>query len=211
MDCVGLDLWTGIDILADSPYLTLSHQWGTGPMYKLQTDKLSRLKEDIPLQDLSPTFQDAFEVTRYLGDSYTWIDSLCIVQNSSTDWDHKVHRMANIYYLAVCNLAATACDAEKGLLNKDSTKTSVCPTVSVDLKSDKEHLVGTFDIVSERGWSDHVKNAPLNRRAWVFLERFLSRRILHFTTNQIFYECPTARACETWPLPLPKNMDQRAH
>ncbi|CAN9101514.1 unnamed protein product [Alternaria alternata] len=48
-----------------------------------------------------------------------------------------------------------------------------------------------------------VEFAPLNQRAWVSQERQLSRRLLHFTSTQIFWECYENVACETYPEYLP--------
>ena len=36
------------------------------------------------------------------------------------------------------------------------------------------------------GW---MESEPLSQRAWVFQERHLARRILHFTETEIFWEC----------------------
>ncbi|PQE04348.1 Heterokaryon incompatibility protein [Rutstroemia sp. NJR-2017a BBW] len=40
---------------------------------------------------------------------------------------------------------------------------------------------------------------PLLRRAWVFQERFLAPRTLHFTNSQIFWECREGRRCGLFP------------
>lgn len=47
-----------------------------------------------------------------------------------------------------------------------------------------------------------VSKAPLATRSWVFQERQLSRRVLHFTSGEIIWECCAAGpyfACETFP------------
>ena len=49
--------------------------------------------------------------------------------------------------------------------------------------------------------------APLNQRAWVLQERVLSPRILHFASNQIFWECQSHSGCESYPLGLPSSME----
>lgn len=51
-----------------------------------------------------------------------------------------------------------------------------------------------------------VRGAPLNRRAWVVQERVLSRRNLHFTHGQLYWECCTGAANEMFPDGLPKNV-----
>jgi hypothetical protein len=54
-------------------------------------------------------------------------------------------------------------------------------------------------IVDQERWSDYVKMSPLGGRAWVFQERLLSPRILHFGVDEIFWECSSSRASETFP------------
>lgn len=44
-----------------------------------------------------------------------------------------------------------------------------------------------------------VEKGPLNSRGWVFQERLLSSRVVHFGAEQIVWECEHVRACETHP------------
>lgn len=53
-------------------------------------------------------------------------------------------------------------------------------------------------------WATEVDASPLSRRAWTLQERLLSTRVLHFTESQIFWECQSKKACETWPYPESK-------
>ncbi|KAI4604695.1 hypothetical protein J4E80_010961 [Alternaria sp. BMP 0032] len=48
-----------------------------------------------------------------------------------------------------------------------------------------------------------IERAPLNQRAWASQERQLSRRILHFTDTQIFWECCEKYSSEVYPDGLP--------
>lgn len=48
-------------------------------------------------------------------------------------------------------------------------------------------------------WSDEIESTPLSTRGWVVQERFLAPRVLHFTDNQIYWECPESECCETDP------------
>lgn len=52
------------------------------------------------------------------------------------------------------------------------------------------------------GLFEAMTKAPLARRAWVFQERQLSRRVLHFTSREAVWECCAEGAhfaCETFP------------
>ncbi|CAH0024514.1 unnamed protein product [Clonostachys rhizophaga] len=46
---------------------------------------------------------------------------------------------------------------------------------------------------------DRFEQAPLNRRSWVFQERLLSPRVLHFDKDQLVWECHSLTACERFP------------
>ena len=67
-------------------------------------------------------------------------------------------------------------------------------------------------IVDERDMFDWVNTAPLSQRAWVFQERHLARRNLHFTEREMFWECCCKApyfASETFPNGAPRFNNQR--
>ncbi|KAK6843409.1 hypothetical protein PG987_004269 [Apiospora arundinis] len=43
------------------------------------------------------------------------------------------------------------------------------------------------------------REAPLNKRGWVFQERILAPRVVHFTQDQVFWECSSLEASEVLP------------
>ncbi len=110
---------------AQTQYLALSHQWG-GPEFPLPRTLESNLedhtKHGIPYDNLPKTFRDAIDVTIALGYGYLWIDSLCIVQDSSEDWKKEARRMAIIYDNAILTIAAM--DAENSSQGLFPTKAS---------------------------------------------------------------------------------------
>lgn len=59
-----------------------------------------------------------------------------------------------------------------------------------------------FRPLQEDLWATEVDNSALSHRAWTVQERMMSPRILHFTKDQLFWECRTAKASETWPEPI---------
>lgn len=93
-------------------YVTLSHCWGHEQFFVLTRENLSRCLKGIVISDLNKTFQEAIEITRRAGARYLWIDSLCIVQGSSTlvddDWIVESKKMAEYYGHAWLNISATA-------------------------------------------------------------------------------------------------------
>lgn len=57
---------------------------------------------------LPKTFQDAIIITRKLSLRYSWIDSLCILQDSHEDWEKEAARMHLVYRDAYLTISADA-------------------------------------------------------------------------------------------------------
>ncbi|KAI2474515.1 HET domain containing protein [Pyrenophora tritici-repentis] len=57
----------------------------------------------------------------------------------------------------------------------------------------------TWHLLHDHFFGDILQDTPIFRRAWVFQERLLSPRIIHFGKEQLFWECHTSNACETFP------------
>ncbi|XPS77649.1 hypothetical protein M3J09_009677 [Ascochyta lentis] len=73
-------------------YITLSHCWGNlsdaqKKSFCTSQENLSRRCSGFHVSELPKTFQDAVKVTRALGLSYLWIDSLCIIQSGDNGED----------------------------------------------------------------------------------------------------------------------------
>jgi hypothetical protein len=173
-------------------YVTLSHRWETLEILKLKKSNISSLSEQIPVKELCKTFLDAIVVTRSLGFSYLWIDSLCIVQDDEDDWHQESALMSEVYGNAVVNLAAThARDGSAGLFAERNVS-----RVRRQYVRTKTH--GIFELIDNRMYERCLTGA-LSSRGWVFQERYLARRIIHFTAEQIFCECQHHTVCESWP------------
>ncbi|RGP62723.1 tol protein [Fusarium sporotrichioides] len=61
-------------------------------------------------------------------------------------------------------------------------------------------------VVDNELWDDEIEQAPLQSRGWVFQERFLSSRILHFVERQAAWECHEISALEMFPKRVPPGM-----
>ena len=75
-----------------SNYITLSHCWGQGELIQLTSLTYPSLAKGFYVNALPRTFQDAIKITRSLGVSFIWIDSLCIFQDSKEDWGIEASR-----------------------------------------------------------------------------------------------------------------------
>lgn len=161
-------------------------------MFKLTNANIDTLRQSIPVEKLSKTFQDAIKVTKALGYSYLWIDSLCIIQDSAEDWQKEAGLMSTVYGDAVVNIAASsAVDGSVGLFfERDPIRESRF-LVNTNTNETYELLERSRDV-----YDISLSQSVLASRGWCFQERFLAKGTLHFTKQQIFYECQKETTCE---------------
>ncbi|KAI8711482.1 HET domain-containing protein [Fusarium sp. LHS14.1] len=183
-------------------YLTLSHFWGKLHILRLLECNEDSFHVDIRMQSLPKTFQDAIKITRRLGFSYLWIDSLCIIQDSKEDWLREAALMGKIYKNAACNIAAPdASSGQQGCLYPRNPRTIQPEPMSYGSENE-EYLVNETDI-----YDDHV----LYSRAWVLQEAILARRTLDCGRGQLFWRCSEMRASEVFPGGVPTNIYHDDH
>ncbi|OJD29290.1 het domain protein pin-c2 [Diplodia corticola] len=193
-------------------YIALSHRWGTAsqPM-TTKHGNLQERRDCIPFASLPLTFRHAVQTTRRLGVRYLWIDSLCIIQDSSDDWAVESGRMGDIYAHSYVTLAADCSKSSHGgLFNSQSVLQDEEP---LGRHLDLDILVGTrgpgsscrvyisqecevpsnVDFTGPVGDpSDTGKDDPdqmLVKRGWTLQEAILPPRVLHFTSKQLIWEC----------------------
>jgi hypothetical protein len=101
--------------------------------------------------------------------------------------------MEKVYSMAYCTLAATSAqDSNIGFLRRRPQR--------------RHHLINRtahapFYVCEPIDkFSRDVEKGILNSRGWVFQERCLSRRIIHFTDTQTYWECGVGVRCETLAL-----------
>lgn len=215
-------------------YLCLSHCWGEPENHpprttegghpvepgmgfegELDSDNVMRTlrtidkhKEGIPWTDLSKTFQDAVSFVRALGESYMWIDSLCIIQDSPQDWAQESTKMADIYQNSYLTIAATKSSNSAGGLFTTPDSRFKEHSFSVTDRGGRERSLHCRQ--SQNHWfgssflrKEETPVPPLLQRAWVYQERVLSPRTLHFGHQEVLWECMSQTSCECslWPQP----------
>lgn len=186
-------------------YASLSHCWGDRMPIRLLTTNVDAFKTNIPLSQLSKTFQEAIEVAHNLGVEYLWIDSLCIIQNSGEDWTKEAALMHEVYSNAVFNICATgAKNGREGLFRKRYQRLLHPCHIDIDWTPIHRGRYVCVDTTMER---ELVDKSPLNKRAWVYQERLLSVRNIHFSETQVFWECQHLSACERFPRGFPPSFD----
>jgi hypothetical protein len=184
--------------------MTLSHCWGTVEILKRQRQNLKSFYDLIPFDALPKTFKDAIEVTKSLRTRYLWIDSLCIIQDSTDDWQKEAAVMHLLYQNAYCNIAATgAKDGSYGCFFERNPNTFNATVVRLLWKMAESKL---FAVVQQtRILQKRISDSPLLRRAWVLQERLLAQRVVHFVQDQVFFECREHLMCGLYPHGIPDS------
>lgn len=100
------------DLTGTEAYAALSHRWPQSEFLKCREETIEFLKNDVPEHTLTKTFQEAIRLTRDLGFSYLWVDSLCIVQDDNEDWERESRTMASVYSNAEVTLAINTLDLD---------------------------------------------------------------------------------------------------
>jgi hypothetical protein len=113
------------------------------------------------------------------------------------DWEKEAKMMEHVYKNTYFNISADASENSHGGLfnNRLAYKFSPC---SLTMPT-----VGKIHILPRSDFTNPVAQSPISQRAWVIQERYLSPRVLHFTSDQIFWECSSFIACETFPMGIP--------
>ncbi|KAK8063664.1 HET-domain-containing protein [Apiospora saccharicola] len=162
---------------------------------------METLQQSVEVGSLPRVFQDAITIARRLGIYYLWIDSLCIKQDEDLrDWKVESESMGRIYASACLNISATwSINVGDNLLDKRTCVPKVASPIEIDMGG----LTHTYYALDGFIWSDEVDYGPLNDRGWVFQERYLARRVVHFGQSQMAWECKEGRALEMFPDELP--------
>jgi hypothetical protein len=198
----------------DRRYVALSHCWGKdSEEYKMPKTCRENIEEHktegLLLSSLTKTFQDAVYLTLKLGLDFIWIDSLCIVQHEKEEWIEECPKMGDYYEGAYLVVAAThASDGRHGLHTDRNPKIIQFQTLSGHRMrcyvEEEHHNVWRK---GEEHWE--APELPLFGRAWAFQERLLATRIIHFTKEELVWECKTRIACECGDLqdPGPRSVE----
>ncbi len=195
-----------------SRYVTLSHCWGGSEVLTTTARTLAERRKSIPVSTMPQTFFDAVTIARKFDIRYLWIDSLCIIQDSLSDWEAESARMWDIYRNAVFNIAAKHSSSSRGGCFAPKSGSLARPCLlhfklpQSDSSSDESILMcaSLIEPNSEmeqwpRGAGPKVKSA-LDTRAWVLQEQILSTRTLQYHQSWVSWHCLTMDASEIVPI-----------
>ena len=184
-------------------YITLTHRWTSLTRSSATTmENYESRKKAIDMDTLSLTFRDAFEATRKLGVCFLWIDALCIIQDSSEDWDREASNMRSIYEFAWLNLAVAGSETEDGrmFMKRNARLSRPCKLPNLLLSDHVSEFEGPiYAYLPSEFYAQTVFNGFLTRRGWILQERILSPRTVYFGQEEVFWECSTTSASESIP------------
>jgi hypothetical protein len=144
----------------------------------------------LPLENLPPLFRDAIFLTRHFNYRYLWIDSLCILQDSPSDWEAEAANMGYIYKNSAFTIAAEcASDPTESILD---TSRSTSYHVKLPCHSQR-HQINGFIFPHRMNNGDE---GPWKTRAWTLQEDALSPRVLKWTKKQLEWDCRTISCSE---------------
>ncbi|KAK3304852.1 heterokaryon incompatibility protein-domain-containing protein [Chaetomium strumarium] len=196
-------------------YACLSYCWGTDVDGVLTTteENLSTHMKHIDETALPKSVADAVIVCRNIGIPHLWVDSLCIVQDSSEDWAQQSSVMGEIYARSLLTIYAKAADSCKsGFLGpqrygRPSWQRPLKTQVPASLgRVSKDRWPKSWEFL-EHGESSRLfirkgtpnfdrSNFPLDTRGWAMQESLLPSRKLIFTGNEMVWECLARTTCE---------------
>ncbi|KAH9230649.1 hypothetical protein K456DRAFT_1918098 [Colletotrichum gloeosporioides 23] len=159
-------------------YMTLSHCWGKSPFVQLTAENLANFTStgipwENPFSETSEkdicsnkNFSEAITIARDLGIRYIWIDSVCIIQNDTDDWEAEAKLMHKVYRNSHCNLAAADSKDCHGGLFRDRPY-DVLPA-KFESESSLRFNGRSWRIISSDLWDGVLLGSPLYTRGWVF-------------------------------------------
>ncbi|KAI0972442.1 HET-domain-containing protein [Xylaria arbuscula] len=169
-------------------YASLSYCWGDTVSFTSSRQTINARRQGIQLSEIPKTFSDAVKLCRHLDIRYLWIDSICICQDDADDWARESARMCDVYSNAYLVIAANhASNSSQGVFHNRPTR----PSAAVDHpelgRGVHAHLIFNCD---QHDWDSRgFPEEPLSKRGWALQERLLARHILHYNTQQIYFEC----------------------
>lgn len=183
----------------NSGYSILSHCWGTAhpessDFLRLSHQNMKLMQYNIDFGRLPNNFQDAIVITRALGLRYLWIDALCILQDSPDDWASEASKMAQYYSGSEICIAATASPhAQHGILRPRTIGSASARLAGeaegLSVRSLADDVLSVITYIDFRAKRRPISCQPLNSRSWTFQERLLARRIVHYTEQQMIWQC----------------------
>jgi serine/threonine protein kinase len=214
-------------------YIALSHVWSPSQP-QLASDSLSDMQTELPLQILPQAIKAAISEAQRLGYRYLWTDSLCVVQDDMQDKERECNSMKDVFRNAALTVVLdqlTSNETQAGVTDKtyltsllgakshgqDGLPTGArLPTGGQLPTGDQppiEHQLQSPRLQASAQLTPSVfaaVNFGWDTRAHALLNRLLSRRFLHLG-EQLYWECNSLKASETFPRGLEPLVWEKVH
>ncbi|KAM3081156.1 hypothetical protein ACMFMF_003072 [Clarireedia jacksonii] len=191
--CVDVENMCIVQPPAQCRYLTLSYVWGAGKKFVTLQENIQELSQpgglNSHLPRLSSTIRDAIEFTRWLGEKYIWIDSLCILQDGGEEKLAALNDMGLVYSQALLMI----CAADDSCLADGLHGVSVPRMV----KQYTREIAPGFTLTAQFNYEAFLEMSVYNSRGWTYQEEQFSPRMLLFINDQLFFRCSQSVCTET--------------
>lgn len=180
--------------------------WGkdASKQLRLMSSKLQDFQKAIPLDMLPNIFTEAIRITHYLGFKFLWIDSLCIIQDSESDWTAEASMMSAVYNNAVCTIAFVVPPdgSYHSCWRREDPRASTPCIISEPFQARggirgirviRRIFIEPFG--EEQSTNSIHQGWPLSSRAWTLQEQVLSPRTVFCGDRTIKWEC-VERFCD---------------
>ncbi|KAH8588248.1 hypothetical protein B0O99DRAFT_555387 [Bisporella sp. PMI_857] len=180
-------------------YCTLSYRWHAHTFFATTRSNIEELRRKIPVDQLPKTIQDAIIITRTLGVRYLWVDAIAIIQDDAEDWTREASRMDSIYRNSILTIAAIDGPNEgDGIFRRRQyNPRPYRRKQSLDMKPGYFDYNHPFVYFSRKARAR--PSGELDTRGWCLQEQLLSPRVLSYASSELFWDCATAHASESWP------------
>lgn len=189
-------------------YVALSYCWGkiADAKWLTKTNTIQQHLELVDLGTVPATIRDSLHVAASLGVHHVWVDSLCIIQDSPSDWETESEKMGGIYRGAILTIAASrSTSSSDGCFNRSESSSHFNPLANFICVESRLNNGQTSRLYFEKSvymwepctaghlFDSEVYSSPLSQRAWVYQEQVFSRRLLYFAESQLYWECDHCR------------------
>ncbi|KAI1734568.1 HET-domain-containing protein [Xylaria scruposa] len=190
-------------------FAILSYCWGGQQSIQLTRETVG-LSPSYPITKLPKTLADAAWFTHQLGLEYLWVDALCILQDDLDDKGREIPRMGQYYGDATVTICAASADTYfRGFLPTpppaENPENYLFGPVTLRAKTKRGEL-GAIQVFKEPDYfNSHREREPVVKRGWTLQESLLSRRLLIFSSQHLYFACREANASCGGREPLPKS------
>jgi hypothetical protein len=177
-------------------YIALSYCWGKSGNLTTTIHNIDTMQTGIKWDTIPQTIKDAILVTRKLGVRYLWVDALCIIQGPGGDWEVESPKMADVYRGAFLTIsAALSPDVWHGL------RQSIESPLPIDkwTRRARKGLSHSGPRVANVSEEYRLTSHPVYKRGWALQERILSRRLLIFCRDGVYWECQSSAHSKSFP------------